>query len=151
MARYILTRLFDAVPTMLLVLTLVFLAMRVLPGDPALAALGDGAQPEAIAQFRERFGLNDPLWLQYLHFMRDMLTFDFGTSLMSGERVAQLLLSNLGYTVELTIAAVLLGIMGGIPWASWLRSIATARSMRDFGCFPCWAMRSRISILARCC
>lgn len=116
MTRYILTRLLDAVPTIFLVLTLVFLAMRVLPGDPALAALGDGAQPEAIAEFRERFGLNDPLWLQYLHFMRDMLTFDFGTSLMSGERVAQLLISNLGYTIELTIAAVLLGLIGGIPF-----------------------------------
>lgn len=115
MARYILARLLDAVPTIFLVLTLVFLAMRILPGDPALAALGDGAQPEAIAQFRERFGLNDPLWMQYLHFMRDMLTLDFGTSLMSGQRVAQLLFENLGYTIELTIAAVLIGVLGGVP------------------------------------
>jgi ABC-type dipeptide/oligopeptide/nickel transport system permease component len=115
MARYILTRVLDSIPTILLVLTLVFVAMRVLPGDPALAVLGDGAQPETIAQFREKFGLNDPIWLQYLHFLRDTIRLDFGNSLMSNESVSGLILSNLWFTLELTVMSVLLGTVVGVP------------------------------------
>ena len=74
MARYLLLRLADAIPTVFLVLTLVFIAMRILPGDPALAALGDGALPEQLAEFRERMGLNVPLWQQYFNFIGGVLT-----------------------------------------------------------------------------
>lgn len=119
MARYLLVRLFDAVPTIFLVLTMVFFALRILPGDPAIAALGDNARPEAIAQFRERFGLNDPIWLQYLHFLKDMLTLDFGDSIVSRRDVGDLVLSNLPYTLELTVAAVLIGLVFGVLAGVW--------------------------------
>ena len=62
-------------------LTLVFIAMRILPGDPAIAALGDMALPEQLAEFREKMGLNVPLWQQYLNFLGGVLTLDFGRSL----------------------------------------------------------------------
>ena len=65
MGRYLLLRLVDAIPTVLLVLTLVFIAMRILPGDPAIAALGEMAQPEQLEVFREKMGLDVPLWQQY--------------------------------------------------------------------------------------
>jgi peptide/nickel transport system permease protein len=55
MGRYMLYRLADAIPTIWLVLTLVFIAMRILPGDPAIAALGDGALPEQLAEFRRKW------------------------------------------------------------------------------------------------
>ncbi|WP_319518592.1 ABC transporter permease [uncultured Martelella sp.] len=115
MARYFMLRVLDAVPTVFLVLTLVFLALRILPGDPAVAILGDMAQPEALAAFRERFGLNDPLPVQYWTFVTDMLTLDLGTSLASGHQVSELILTNLGYTLELTAAAVLIGVLLGVP------------------------------------
>jgi peptide/nickel transport system permease protein len=115
MARYVLVRLADSVPTVLLVLTLVFLAMRILPGDPALAVLGDMARPEQIAEFRERMGLNVPLWQQYFNFLHGMLTLDFGSSLINGTPTIRLLAYNLPYTIELTAVAVLMGLVMGVP------------------------------------
>ena len=115
MARYIIVRILDSIPTVLLVLTLVFIAMRILPGDPATAVLGDNARPEAIAMFRERFGLNDPLWRQYADFIVSMVTLDFGNSLMSDRPVITLIANNLPYTIELTVVAVLIGVSFGVP------------------------------------
>ncbi|MBW4653469.1 MAG: ABC transporter permease [Kaiparowitsia implicata GSE-PSE-MK54-09C] len=115
MARYLLLRLADAIPTILLVLTLVFIAMRILPGDPALAALGDNALPEQIAEFRERMGLNVPLWQQYLNFMGGVFTLDLGSSLLKNTPVITLIAQNLPYTIELTLVAMAMGIVAGIP------------------------------------
>ena len=115
MARYLLLRLADAIPTIFLVLTLVFIAMRILPGDPALAALGDNALPEQIAEFREKMGLNVPLWQQYFNFLGGVLTLDFGRSLLSNTPVIQLIAQNLPYTIELTLVAMAMGIAAGIP------------------------------------
>ncbi|MFE0753182.1 ABC transporter permease [Inquilinus sp. NPDC058860] len=115
MVRYLMWRLLDAVPTILLVLTLVFVCMRILPGDPALAALGDNALPDQLAAFREKMGLNVPLWQQYFDFLGGVLTLDFGRSLMNNTSVLQLLVYNLPYTIELTIAAMVMGVVAGIP------------------------------------
>src|SRR5690606_19363952 len=101
MARYLLLRLGDAIPTPFLVLTLVFIAMRILPGDPALAALGDAALLAPLAEFRERIGLNVPLWQQYFNFLGGVLTLDFGRSLLSNTPVLTLIAQNLPYTIEL--------------------------------------------------
>lgn len=115
MLRLIGARLLDAVPTVLLVLTLVFIALRLLPGDPALVALGDYATPEQLALFREQMGLNAPLWQQYFAFIWDMLTLDFGQSLIDRTPVLQLLADNLPYTIELTLVATGMGLIIGIP------------------------------------
>lgn len=115
MAKYLLLRLADAVPTVFLVLLLVFIAMRILPGDPAIAALGDMATPEQLALFRERMGLNDPLWLQFVNFVIGVLTLDFGTSMMTNRNVLDLILYNLPFTIELTIVAMLMGTILGVP------------------------------------
>ena len=115
MARYLLSRLLDAVPTVFLVLTLVFIAMRILPGDPALAALGDNALPEQLAEFREAMGLNLPLWQQYLNFLWSVVTVDFGRSLIQNRPVLDLIAYNLPFTIELTIVATLIGVTTGVP------------------------------------
>ncbi len=115
MGQFLLRRLFDAVPTVLLVLTLVFVAMRILPGDPALAALGDNALPEQLAAFREQFGLNKPLWRQYLDFLAGVLTFDLGRSLLHNQPVVSLLAHALPFTVELTLVATFIGVGIGVP------------------------------------
>ena len=115
MARYLLLRLLDAIPTVFLVLLLVFIAMRILPGDPAIAALGDMATAEQLALFREKMGLNEPLWMQFINFVVGTLTLDFGTSMMNNKDVLGLILYNLPYTIELTIVAMLMGVTVGVP------------------------------------
>lgn len=115
MWRFVIRRLIDAVPTALLVLTLVFLAMRLLPGDPALAVLGDFAGEAEIAKLRERMGLNAPLWQQYLQFLGNTVQGDFGRSLVNNVPIGALLARHLPYTIELTIAATLIGMAIGIP------------------------------------
>lgn len=115
MARYLLLRLADAVPTVFLVLLLVFIAMRILPGDPAIAALGDMATTEQLQLFRERMGLNDPLWLQFINFVKGVFTLDLGNSMMNNQSVVGLILYNLPFTIELTVVAMLMGLTFGVP------------------------------------
>jgi peptide/nickel transport system permease protein len=130
-----LLRLADAIPTILLVLTLVFIAMRILPGDPAIAALGDNATPEQLALFRERMGLNAPLWQQYINFVIGVLSLDFGRSVMTNQPVLGLIAYNLPYTIELTIVAMIMGVTVGVPfgvWAATHRNGAPDSAMRGF-------------------
>lgn len=115
MIRLIGGRLLDAVPTVLLVLTLVFVALRILPGDPALVALGEFATPEQLALFRRQMGLDVPLWRQYFAFIWSMVTLDLGASLINQMPVIQLLRDNLPYTIELTLVATTMGLVCGIP------------------------------------
>ena len=115
MGKYLAVRLADSIPTVWLVLTLVFIAMRILPGDPAIAALGDMALPEQLAEFREKMGLNVSLWQQYLNFLGGVLVFDFGKSYMNGAAVVDLIARNLPYTIELTLVATLMGFAAGVP------------------------------------
>jgi peptide/nickel transport system permease protein len=89
--------------------------MRILPGDPATAALGDMALPEQLAEFREKMGLNVSLWQQYLNFLGGVLVFDFGKSYMNGAAVVDLIARNLPYTIELTLVATLMGFTAGVP------------------------------------
>jgi peptide/nickel transport system permease protein len=89
--------------------------LRLLPGDPALVALGDYASPEQLALFREQMGLNVPLWQQYFVFVWDMLTLDFGQSLIDRTSVLQTIADNLPYTIELTLVATGMGLLVGIP------------------------------------
>jgi ABC-type dipeptide/oligopeptide/nickel transport system permease component len=133
--RYILLRLVDAIPTVFLVLLLVFIAMRILPGDPAIAALGDSATAEQLALFREKMGLNDPLWLQFILFVKGVLTLDLGTSMMNNQNVVGLILYNLPYTIELTLVALLMGVAAGLPlgvWAARNRNKAPDSFVRGF-------------------
>jgi ABC-type dipeptide/oligopeptide/nickel transport system permease component len=115
MARLIAARLLDAVPTVLLVLTLVFVALRLLPGDPALVVLGEYATPDQLDLFRREMGLDQPLLWQWLGFIRDMLSLDFGASMITNEPVVQLIGQNLPYTIELTLLATGMGLLFGIP------------------------------------
>ena len=115
MIGYILRRGLEVIPTVLLVLTLVFLALRIMPGDPAIAALGEFATPDAIARFREKLGLNEPLYVQYVSFIAQSLTADFGHSMNNGAPINELLGQALPYTISLALAATLIGIAIGLP------------------------------------
>jgi ABC-type dipeptide/oligopeptide/nickel transport system permease component len=116
MVRYVLKRLLYAVPTLIAVLTVVFILVRIVPGDPAMVILGDSATPQALEAMRERLGLNKPLAEQYGEFVLNALRGDLGTSLVSGKPVVDAVLTVLPYTLELTIAGVFLGVLFGIPF-----------------------------------
>lgn len=115
MLRYIAQRLLFSIPVFLGVVTLVFVVVRVLPGDPAQAALGDYASKEAVEALREKMGLNDPLPVQYLRFLTDLLRGDLGKSMITSSPISDQIAHNLPYTLELTFTAILIGSALGIP------------------------------------
>lgn len=115
MVRHIARRLLLAIPTLLAVFTIIFIIVRVAPGDPAVAALGDNASAEAVAALREKMGLNEPLWKQYLTFLGNLARGDLGRSLISQKPVAEQIAFVLPYTLELTLAATLVGLVLGVP------------------------------------
>lgn len=115
MLRYIAQRLLFSIPVFLGVVTIVFLVVRVLPGDPAQAALGDYASKEAVEALREKMGLNDPLPVQYVRFLTDLLRGDLGKSMITSSPISDQIAHNLPYTLELTFTAILIGSALGIP------------------------------------
>ena len=119
MFEYLIRRLALAIPTLLLAMTAVFVLARVVPGDPALVILGDQASLESLAALREKLGLNLPLSTQYLNFMSGLLHGDLGLSMVSGKSVWAEVLAVLPYTVELTLAAILLGVLFGVPLGAY--------------------------------
>jgi ABC-type dipeptide/oligopeptide/nickel transport system permease component len=115
MARHILRRLLLAIPTLWAVFTIIFIIVRVAPGDPATAVLGDNASQQAVEALREQMGLNVPLWQQYLEFLGGLLRGDLGDSLKTGQPVWNQIKSALPHTIELTLAATFIGLLLGIP------------------------------------
>ena len=115
MLKYIIQLLLLSIPTLWAVLTLVFVIVRVLPGDPAQAALGDFATPDAVEALRVRMGLDVPLYVQYVRFLTDLLRGDLGRSLITGVSVTDQIIFVLPYTLHLTFASILLGIISGVP------------------------------------
>jgi len=112
---YVLRRLLTSVPTLVAVLTLVFVIVRIVPGDPAMTILGDQATPAAVAELHARLGLNPPIWAQYLSFIAQSLQGDFGRSMVTGRTVLSEVAAVLPYTLDLAVAAVLVGTCIGIP------------------------------------
>ena len=115
MTRLLARRLSGALVTAFAVVTLVFVAMRLLPGDPVLAMLGDSASAADIAAARTALGLDRPLLEQYLGFLGGVLQGDLGTSLVNRTSVLEQLLRALPYTLMLTAAAELVGLCIGVP------------------------------------
>ncbi|WP_108485095.1 ABC transporter permease [Oceaniglobus ichthyenteri] len=119
MTAFFVKRLAFSVITLFGVLTIVFFIVRVLPGDPALVILGDQASQAAIDAMRDRLGLNDPLFTQYLRFLGGALVGDWGVSMVSGRPVVEEILKVLPATIELTVVSLILGAVVGIPLGVW--------------------------------
>ncbi|MGG5809067.1 ABC transporter permease [Falsiroseomonas sp. CW058] len=119
MAGFVARRILAAVPTLLAVLTLVFVIVRIVPGDPALVILGDQATPEAAAALRGRLGLDRPLWEQYVSFIGSALVGDFGNSLVTSRPILAEVAAVLPHTIDLTLAAMVFGIVVGVPVGIW--------------------------------
>lgn len=114
MIQYILRRFLQMIPTIIGLSILIFAVLR-LTGDPAAMVLGDMATTEALAAYRAEHGLDAPIHIQYLRYMRGALVGDFGTSLRYREPVGRLLLDRLPATLQLGGAALLLSLIAGIP------------------------------------
>jgi ABC-type dipeptide/oligopeptide/nickel transport system permease component len=119
MIFYIIRRLLAAIPTLLAVLTLVFLIVRVVPGDPAVAILGDRATPEGIAALHAKLGLDKPMWRQYVDFLAQSLSGDFGHSMVTGRPILTDVSAVLPHTIDLTLASLIVGSIIGVPAGIW--------------------------------
>jgi peptide/nickel transport system permease protein len=117
MARFLLRRLLMTVPTLLGSTILVFLAVRIIPGDPVQMMLGDNVGPGDVERLRAELGLNDPLPLQYLHWLGQLVHGDFGRSLRAQDTVANVIGDLFPATFELALFSLLiagtLGILAG--------------------------------------
>ncbi|MGJ7484615.1 ABC transporter permease [Variovorax sp. LT2P21] len=115
MLSLVLKRLVAAIPVVLIVATVVFLLLRMAPGDPARVIAGDMASEETIAQIRTNLGLDRPLPVQYGIAMGSLVKGDLGTSIVSKQPVASLIAARLGPTAALALTSLLLTVMIAIP------------------------------------
>ena len=115
MIGYLVRRILLAIPTLFVMLTAIFVLVRLVPGDAASVILGDQASAASLAALREKLGLDQPVHVQYLAFLGKILTGDFGQSLSSGRSVIREVLLVLPSTIELTVAAIAIGLLFGLP------------------------------------
>ncbi|MGN6099270.1 MAG: ABC transporter permease [Bosea sp. (in: a-proteobacteria)] len=115
MTGFVARRLLLSIPTLFIMLTAIFVLVRLVPGDAASVILGDQASAAALAALREKLGLDQPIQVQYLAFIGKILTGDLGQSLSSGRSVVQEVLLVLPSTIELTVAAIAIGLLFGLP------------------------------------
>jgi ABC-type dipeptide/oligopeptide/nickel transport system permease component len=113
--RYVLTRLLYTLPVIWLVVSLVFLLIHLVPGDPIAQMLGEGAPAADLAAARHAYGLDLPLGQQYVNYWRGVLHGDLGTSFRYSQSVTHLLLQRYPYTLQLTVAALVVAILFSIP------------------------------------
>lgn len=115
MLRFIVRRLLQLIPTLGGLSILLFVWLQRLPGGPEYALLPDDATAEQRAQLRRSFGLEEPLTVQYLAFLRRILQGDLGTSLMTGRPVTEEFLTRFPATFELGVTAMLIAVAVGVP------------------------------------
>lgn len=113
--KSILTRVLLTIPVVWVVVSLVFLLIHLVPGDPILQMLGEGATAADLSALRHQYGLDLPLGVQYLHYWRDVLHGDLGRSIRLNDTVVHLIATRYPYTIELTISALILGLILAIP------------------------------------
>jgi len=112
---YILTRVILTIPMVLILVTVIFFVMRVIPGDPVTSQLGPRGTPEAKERLREQLGLNDPILVQYAKYLGKIIRLDFGEALVFGHRpIIDELSERLPATIELTLPAMLIAVSFGV-------------------------------------
>jgi peptide/nickel transport system permease protein len=115
MVRYLLRRLLLTIPVLLGVATLVFSLIHLIPGDPAVAMLGDSADSEQVARLRRELGLDRPLVEQYFAYLTGVLRGDLGHSLRTAQSVTEVIAERAPATIELAVVAMLVAIIVAIP------------------------------------
>jgi ABC-type dipeptide/oligopeptide/nickel transport system permease component len=113
--KQILIRLALTLPVVWLVVSLVFLLIHLVPGDPILQMLGDGATPADIGALRHQYGLDLPLWKQYVLYWNGVIHGNLGNSIRLHDTVGHLIAARYPYTLALTVAALALGLVLALP------------------------------------
>lgn len=132
MLSFVLRRILIAIPTLLLVSVFVFTLQKLLPGDPVLVMAGEERDPEVIAFLREQYRLNDPIPVQYFHWLGNVLQGDLGMSLRTRQPVTELILQRIPVTFQLAVMAMVfamaigipMGILSAVKKGTWLDYIA---------------------------
>ena len=115
MLRFVVRRLLLLVPILLGLSILVFVWVRALPGSPADSLLGERATPQLVKEYEERFGLDDPVYVQYWKYLKTTGKFDFGVSSATHRYVTDEIKERFPATVELALSAMLFSVLLGIP------------------------------------
>ena len=134
MASFLLRRLGTSALVLVLASIVVFVGVRALPGDAALALAGEERDPVVLEQLREQYGLNDPVPVQYLRYVASSVQGDLGFSTRTGLDVREIIVDRLPVTLELALLSLLVGILIGIPAGSvsalrrgtWLDNVSNA-------------------------
>jgi peptide/nickel transport system permease protein len=113
--NYIIKRVLQIIPVLLIITILIFIMIRLIPGDPATVLLGEKATPELVAALKHKMGLDKPIYLQYLIFMKNLLTMNMGDSLLFIVPVSDLLKERLVLTGLLTLIAAIFSVLISFP------------------------------------
>lgn len=115
MSTFLFRRIVLAIPVLFGILLVTFILNRLIPGDPCRAVLGERATDEICDAYMERYGLNEPIPIQFVYYVRNIAQGDLGTSLRFGRTVNDLLAERLPVTIELAFTALIFSIIVGIP------------------------------------
>jgi peptide/nickel transport system permease protein len=129
--RYAITRILLTIPMLLILLTLVFVVLRVMPGDPVSAMLGGHAPDWVIEERKEQLGLNRPIVVQYFEYLGQLARLDLGNSMIFNQKVTQPIKEKLAATLELTLTGMLFTLLIGVPLGAYAAS--RRRTGQDFG------------------
>ncbi len=115
MLTFIFRRVLAAIPTLLILSVFVFLLLKLLPGDPALALAGEERDPAVIENIRIKYGLDQPFPVQYLKWLGSVVQGDFGVSIRTKMPIGEMLAQRLPVTLQLSLQAMLIAILIGVP------------------------------------
>lgn len=115
MIVFVIWRMVGAIPTLFAVLMLVFVIVRIIPGDLAAAILGEQATPPAVAALDAKLGFDKPMWCQFINFMLQSLSGDFGHSMVTGRPILTDVVAVLPHTIDPTLASLAVGVVLGLP------------------------------------
>ena len=138
MSSYAFKRVGSLLPTLLGIMTLVFLMVRFLPGDPASFIAGDNAGEEAVQAVREKLNLDEPMGLQYVSYLSGVVRFDFGRSLITGLPVAEVIQRALPITVTMAVCSIVISTVIAVPlgalaaYSRWRGKAAADQSLTMF-------------------
>ena len=118
MSRFVLRRLIQMVPVVFGLTAVIFFMIHLVPGDPAAIMLGTRATPENVAQLRRNLGLDEPLLVQYMFFLRNLATGSLGDSIFYREPVLDLILDHLPTTLMLATSTIILAVIITVPLAT---------------------------------
>jgi peptide/nickel transport system permease protein len=114
--RYAITRLVLVIPMVFVLLTMVFLLMRVAPGDPISVALGGRVPREELDRIRAELGFDEPIYVQYWEYLTDVIRFDFGTTITDRREISEIITVNGAATLELVFFAMIIAIVVGVTF-----------------------------------